>query len=165
MNMAADAGATSTKHAVAVFDPGDKDYNTIAFPSVEIIVPLAEDADCDPLQDDEVRLQSLDESYEKIVKASDPEAEVKRGEGLIYYHFVDVPPGFYRISVRISESWVDLSADLAVTPRGASFLGKKLTTGTAPAKAAVRLHRFKEAPPLEAEPELDISDNPGPPEG
>ena len=36
--MAADAGATSTKHAVAVFDPGDKDYNTIAFPSVEIIV-------------------------------------------------------------------------------------------------------------------------------
>jgi hypothetical protein len=164
MNMAVD-GSAATKHSVAVFDPGDKDFNTIAFPSVEIIVPLAEDADCDPLQDDEVRLQSLDESYEKIVKASDPEAEVKRDEGLIYYHFVDVPPGFYRISVRISETWVDLSTDLAVTPRGASFLGKKLTSATPAAKAAVRLHHFKEAPPLQPEPEQDISDNPGPPEG
>jgi hypothetical protein len=67
-------GRAGMSYPVALFDPRDAHYNTISLQGVDIIIPLEEDLDCDPLQDDEIRLLALDGSYEKIVKASDSDA-------------------------------------------------------------------------------------------
>ena len=113
-------------HSVAAFDPGDKDFNTLVLPCREVVIPLEEDLDCDPLQDDEIRLTSLDGSHEQILRASDQDAERQAEQALIHYRFRDVPPGYYRIAVRIAEQWVDVSTDLVVTARAAFLNGRKL---------------------------------------
>ncbi|MBI2687964.1 MAG: hypothetical protein HYX27_16775 [Acidobacteria bacterium] len=119
-------------YSVALFNKGEEDVNTIVLPGTEIIIPLEEDVDCDPFQDDEIRLMDLcGEGYERIVKSSDPEAVPNHDERLIYYHFTDVPAGLYRLSVRIGGHWVDLASDLIVTPKGA-FLGKDKLGKSAP---------------------------------
>ena len=125
--MGANPGEQDAQHRpVATFERGDSDYNTIALEGIDIVIPLEEDLDCDPLQDDEIRLQNLDGTFEKILKASGPDATPEHGSEVIHYNFRKVPAGFYRISVRVGEAWVDVSTDLMVTPRGAFFRGAKL---------------------------------------
>jgi hypothetical protein len=113
-------------YPVAFFNRGEKEFNTLALAGMEIVIPLEEDLDCDPLQDDEIRLQSVTGEFERVVLASDPEAKPNHEERLIYYHFAGVPPGIYRLSVRIAGSWVDITNELIVTPKGAHLGDKKL---------------------------------------
>ncbi len=152
-------------YPVAVFDPGDAYYNTIVLPGMEIIVPLEEDLDCDPLQDDEVRLQRLDGGFEQIRKASDPEAIPDHEAALIYYHFTDVPAGYYRVSARIGGEWVDVTLDLMLTSKGAHMSGRRLTKDPPPARFDMRQNRplpksdlVDDASPLVLPPEMDQSD-------
>src|SRR5262245_28118198 len=114
----------------ALFNTGETELNTIVLPGMELVIPLEEDLDRDPFQDDEIRLMDLGGAYERVVKSSDPEAVPKREERLIYYHFSEVPAGIYRLSVRIGGQWVDLANGLVVTPKGA-FLGKQKLGETA----------------------------------
>ncbi len=142
--------AAKHDYPVALFDAGDTYYNTIVLPGLEIIVPLEEDLDCDPLQDDEIRLQTLDGSFEQIRKASDPEAVPDDDAGLIYYHFSDVPAGYYRVSVRIGEVWVDVSVNLMVTRKGVYLCGNRLTKEAPAARFQVRQSRPEPGGPLVA---------------
>jgi hypothetical protein len=116
-------------HPVALFNPGDAHYNTIALQGVDIIIPLEEDLDCDPLQDDEIRLLSLDGNYEKVVKASDSDAVPDDEHGIIYYRFQSVPVGVYKVSVLVGQTWVDVFQQILVSPKGVwnseSRLGRK----------------------------------------
>lgn len=128
---------------VAVFNKGEKDWNTIVLPGMELIIPLEEDLDCDPLQDDEIRLLDLAGGQERIVKSSDPEAVPKHEERLIYYHFKNVLPGIYKLSVRIGGHWADLLNDLIVTPKGA-FIGRQRLDAAAP---NVKFDSRRVAPP------------------
>jgi len=132
-------------HSVALFNRGEKEVNTIVLPGMELVIPLEEDMDCDPLQDDEIRLTGAGGGYERVVKSSDPEAVPNHEERLIYYHFPDVPPGIYQLSVRIGGHWVPLANDLIVTPKGA-FLGRE-KLGEAAAKTVFDTRPHPEAKP------------------
>jgi len=137
---------------VALGNQGEQDHNTIVFSGVDITVPLEMDLDNDPLQDDEVRLKSLDGLYEAILLASDPEVKPDTDRQLLLYTFRNVPPGAYRIGVRISdEEWMDVVVGLIVSKTGASLGGK--TLGTKP--DAVKPHEPAPAPKDEASEPLE----------
>jgi hypothetical protein len=153
--MAADQPAPK-RHPVATFDPADREWNTIVLEGLDVVIPLQEDLDCDPLQDDEIRLQNLDGSFEKILNASDPDANPDHDKLVINYNFRKVPAGLYRISVRTGEVWVDVSTELIVSPRGAFFLGKKLSQNPPRASFKGRLE--------EPEPASEEEDDPWSPE-
>ncbi|MRG90705.1 hypothetical protein [Polyangium spumosum] len=122
-------------HDVALGNPRGKDFNTIVLSGVDLTVPLEMDLDDDPLQDDEVRLRSEDGHYEKILLASDADARPDPDKRLVLYTFRLVPPGAYRIAVRIgAEKWLDVVTDLVVTKQGAFLGDKKL--GTEPERVA-----------------------------
>ncbi|HEU0122685.1 MAG TPA: hypothetical protein VFQ91_19290 [Bryobacteraceae bacterium] len=140
-------------YPVALFNPGEKEFNTIALPGMDIVIPLQEDLDCDPLQDDEIRLAELGGGYERIVKSSDPEAVPERGAGLIHYHFPNVPPGLYQLAIRIAGQWLPLASDLVITPKGA-FIGKKKLGSSAP-KLELETRKAPEPPPLPPSPPSD----------
>lgn len=117
----------ASTHRVCVGNLGEDDFNTLVIGGIDLVIPLEMDLDDDPLQDDEIRLRSLDGFFEQIVRASDPDAEPAPDERLIYYHFRDVPPGPYRIEVNVGGVWVLVVDGLIVTRTGSTLHGNKLT--------------------------------------
>jgi len=148
---------------VALGNLGEKDFNTIVLSGVDITVPLEMDLDNDPLQDDEVRLRSEDSHYEKVLFASDPDAVPDKDKNLILYTFRLVPPGAYRISVRISDQrFLDVVTGLVVTKEGA-FIGDQKLGSEPESVASVEPPPEPEEPPEEPEEEslgefVDVND-------
>lgn len=132
---------------MATFDAGDARVNTLALPGRDIVVPLQQDLDCDPLQDDEVRLSSCCGSFEQVLFASDADAVPDDAAAMVHYRFRNVPPNYYRLSVRIGTQWVDITTDLVVTPRGAWLHGRLLT-----AEPPESRYRHRTAAPAPADP-------------
>jgi hypothetical protein len=125
-------------HSVSLQNPGETECNTLTIAAIDITIPLQEDLDCDPLQDDEIRIQSLAGGYEKIVRASDADAVPNHDHAMIHYKFRAVPAGLYKISVRIHGHWVDVSNQLIVTPKGAWLDTTKLTAEPGPPRLRPR---------------------------
>jgi len=140
-----------------------KDFNTIVLSGVDLTVPLEMDLDDDPLQDDEVRLQSEDGRFEKHVLASDPDAKPDVDKRIVLYTFRLVPPGMYRVSVRIgAEKWLDVVTGLVVTKQGA-FLGDKKLGSEPEAVSETTDEPAEEPPEAPQEPEelgefVDVND-------
>lgn len=132
-------------HSVALQNPGEKEWNCLAVPGIDIVVPLHEDLDCDPFQDDEIRLQSLAGGYEKIVRSSSPDATPDHDSAMIYYRFRAVPTGLYSIAVRIHGHWVDISHSLIVTPKGVWLGDTRLDAE--PSRRTLRPRQVSSAPP------------------
>jgi len=136
---------------IALGNPGEKDFNTIVLSGVDITVPLEMDLDNDPLQDDEVRLRSEDGHYEKILLASDADARPDEDKHLILYTFRLVPPGAYRISVRVSDqTWLDVVTGLVITREGA-FIGDEKLGAEPKAVAEASESPAADEPPEEPE--------------
>jgi hypothetical protein len=126
-----------TFHDVVLGNPDDSDFNTIVLSGIDVVVPLEFDVDGDPLHDDEVRLQSEDGSYESVLLASHEDVKADADKRLVLYRFRAVPPGLYRVSVRIgAETWADIVVDLLVSSTGVSLGGKSLTSDDPPAITA-----------------------------
>jgi hypothetical protein len=117
----------ASTHRVCVGNFGEDDFNTLVIDGMDLVIPLEMDLDDDPMQDDEIRLRSIDGFFEQVVRASDPEAEPKPDERLIYYHFRDVPPGAYRIEVNVGGVWALVVDALIVTRTGSMLHGTQLT--------------------------------------
>lgn len=117
----------ASNHRVCVGNLGEDDFNTLVIGGMDLVIPLEMDLDDDPMQDDEIRLRSLDGFFEQVVRASDPDAEPSPDERLIYYHFRDVPPGPYRIEVNVGGAWALVVDGLIVTRTGSMLHGNKLT--------------------------------------
>ena len=145
-------------HDVALGNPRGKDFNTIVLSGVDLAVPLEMDLDCDPLQDDEVRLQSEDGHYEKILLASDADARPDPDKRIVVYTFRLVPPGAYRISVRIgAEKWLDVVTGLVVTKEGA-FVGDQKLGSEPESVAEEKAEDPPEDPPEEAPEEEELGE-------
>ena len=83
--------------------------------------------------------------YERHLLASDPDVRPDPDRRIVLYTFRLVPPGVYRVSVRIAEErWLDVVTELVVTREGAFIGDHKLGVET-------------EAVP-EAAPELDAEE-------
>lgn len=114
---------------VATSGPDDNKYNTLVLSGIELVIPLEADLDADPNTRDSIKLVSQDGAYECVLTVGDTEV-VKDGENPLYfYHFHFVPPGFYRVEVKIGEEWVPIISDLQVNQEGVflnnvSFEGK-----------------------------------------
>jgi hypothetical protein len=119
---------TTSRHAVALGNPGEPHANTIVLGGATVIVPLEMDADNDPLHDDEVRLWSPRGGYDRTILADDPAVLPDPTARLIYYPFDDVPLGVYRVAVCVAGVWHDLMHDLVVARDGTYLGGKKLAT-------------------------------------
>lgn len=130
--MGQDADPRRLERDVAVFEGGDRHTNTIVLRGADIIVPLSRDLDDDPLQDDEVRLQREDGHFERVVRSSDVDVE-PHGDTELLYHFRDVPPGLYRVSVRVAGQWADVIVDLIVRRGGVFCNGERVEQGPAAA--------------------------------
>jgi hypothetical protein len=117
----------ASTYRVCVGNLGEDDFNTLVVDGIDVVIPLEMDLDDDPLQDDEIRLRSLDGFFEQIVRASDPDAEPVPDQRLIYYHFRDVLPGPYLIEVNVGGVWVLVVDGLIVTRTGSMLHGNKLT--------------------------------------
>ena len=113
---------------VSVGNPGEDDFNTIVIGGTDLVIPLEMDLDDDPMQDDEVRLRSLDGFFEQVVRASDPDAAPAPDERLIYYQFRDVPPGAYAIEVNVGGRWSLVASGLIVTKTGSVLGASELNT-------------------------------------
>lgn len=130
---------------ISLGNPTESDFNTIVLSGVDLTVPLEMDLDDDPLQDDEVRLRGESGHYERHLLASDPDVRPDPDRRIVLYTFRLVPPGVYRVSVRIAEErWLDVVTELVVTREGAFIGDHKLGVET-------------EAVP-EAAPELDAEE-------
>jgi hypothetical protein len=104
---------------VMLGSPGDGKFNTIVLGGVDLEVPLEMDLDADPLHDDEVRLLSEDGSYEAVLCANEPDVRADQDKNLYIYRFRSVPPGLYRIQVRISDrGWATVITDILVGRKG-----------------------------------------------
>lgn len=122
------SGDGASTYDVAVGNQGEDDVNTIVLAGVDVTVPLEMDADGDPLQDDEVRIRSEDGFFEKVVRASDPDAEPIEDQRLILYHFRAIPPGAYRVHVNVGGRWVEVLRGLVVSRGEVVHAGRALTT-------------------------------------
>jgi len=132
-------------HDVAFGNAKGRDFNKIVLSGVDITVPLEMDLDDDPLQDDEVRLRGEDGHYDRTLLASDPDAKPDTEKRLVLYTFRLVPPGVYRVSVRIAdEKWMDVVTGLVVKRDGAYVGDKKLGT------EAEKVAEEQASPPEEA---------------
>jgi hypothetical protein len=110
-------------------NPGESDHNTIVLSGIDLVVPLELDLDSDPLHDDEIRLKSETSAFERILLSSDPNATPDPDKHLLLYRFRVVPPGIYRISVKVGETWSDLVVGLVVSKKGAYLGDKRLDDG------------------------------------
>lgn len=113
-------------HDVALGNEGEKDYNRIVLTGVDIVIPVELDMDGDPFQDDAVRLRAEHGHFDQVLVASDRDVEADTDSRYLFYRFRHVPPGAYRVSVRIGDDWVPLLRGLVVTKDGAFVGGKKL---------------------------------------
>jgi hypothetical protein len=124
--MAADEFLLAEVHEVALGNVDEDDYNTLVLSGIDVVVPVELDADGDPLQDDEVRLRSEDGYYDVVLRSSDPDVEADADAGYLNYCFRLVPPGVYRVSVRVREHWALLVRGLVVKRDGVYINGTKL---------------------------------------
>jgi hypothetical protein len=137
---------TTSRHAVALGNPGESHGNTIVLGGATVVVPLEMDADNDPLHDDEVRLWSPRGGYDRTIFADDPAVEPDPDARLIYYSFDDVPLGVYRVAVCVAGEWHDLMHDLVVARDGTYLGGKKLATEKPTVEAAPDASDADDAP-------------------
>lgn len=149
--------AESTEHAgewfdVALGNQDDTDHNTIVLSGVDLVVPLELDLDGDPLHDDEVKLKAETGEFERILLSSDPDVTPDPDRGLLLYRFRVVPPGVYRLSVKVGEMWSELAIGLAVSMQGA-YLGDRKLNDASPSAA-------RSAPPPAAAEEPELSPAP-----
>ena len=118
------ARALGATFEVALGNSHERDHNTLVLSGIDLVVPLEIDLDCDPLHDDEVRLASEDGAFERVLLSSDPHVTPDAAKRLLLYRFRAVPPGLYRLAVKVGERWSDLVVGLVVSARGA-FLGDR----------------------------------------
>jgi hypothetical protein len=109
---------------VMLGEPGQKASNVLVLGGMDIVIPLERDMDGDPLQDDTVRLASLDGGYEQVLQASDLDVEPDPDNRLLHYRFREVPPGVYAVSVNVAGTWSVVIPDLIVRRNGA-FIGER----------------------------------------
>ena len=127
-------------HAVMLRDVGDAGFNTIRLTGVDLVVPVELDLDGDPLMDDVVSLRSAHGRYEQTLVVGDPDVEIVEAQRLAYYRFTDVPPGLYRVAVRIRDRWVRVIDGLLVTVEGAFVRGEALGAEL-PSEVVAPIHR------------------------
>ncbi|WP_224366428.1 carboxypeptidase-like regulatory domain-containing protein [Hyalangium versicolor] len=109
---------------VMLGEPGQQAHNILVLGGMDIVIPLERDLDGDPMQDDTIRLASLDGSYALVLKASDLDVEPDPDNRLLHYRFRGVPPGVYSVAVNIAGEWSVVIPDLIVRRSGA-FLGER----------------------------------------
>ncbi len=114
------------EYDVAVSDAEDDSVNTLAFTLVDIVIPLARDADGDPFQDDEVKLRSHDGSFEQLLRVDSPDVEENSGD-LLLYHFRAVPRGVYGVWICIGGRWTEVMRALIVSKRGVYHQGRRMS--------------------------------------
>lgn len=129
--MAVEAEAAAAAHDVALFNPGEKEHNTIVLGGVDVVVPLELDVDGDPLQDDAVCLRSRTGRFEDVRLSSDEQVTATPDKRHLYYPFHDVPAGLYCVDVRIGDSWVNIQSNLLVV-KGTAYWNEKELTGDLP---------------------------------
>lgn len=114
------------KHAVALFEPGDEGHNTLVLGGLDVVVPVEMDLDGDPLQDDAVSLRGAHGTYDEVLTVGDPDVRPDPDRHLAFYRFRHVPPGLYRVAVRIGGAWVPIGTRLTVRKEGVFWNGTKL---------------------------------------
>jgi hypothetical protein len=124
--MAADEYLLWDVHDVALGNIDEDDFNTLVLSGIDVVVPVEMDIDDDPLQDDEVRLRSEDGYYDAVLRSTDPDVEPDSEAGYLNYCFRLVPPGVYRVSVRVREHWSLLVRGLVVKRDGVYLNGEQL---------------------------------------
>lgn len=113
---------------VCLGDPDGSDFNTIVFAGVDLEIPLEADLDGDPLHDDEVRLVAEHGGYDAHLCANEPDVRHVPDKNVYVYRFRDVPPGLYRVLVRVADQgWATVMSGLVVHRSGARLGGKELT--------------------------------------
>lgn len=141
---------------VAPATSGETKVNTIAVLHSDVVVPLEMDLDGDPLQDDEVRIRTIDGSFERVLRANGPGVERDQAAGLFRYHFADLRYGAYRLGVRVGDRWGDVG-DLVVRAGATTISGTQLSTQPQP----IQLPPAVEPP---EQPEPPASTSPWPPD-
>jgi len=111
---------------VALSAPDDDTHQVVVVGGIDLVIPLEQDLDDDPLQDDEVRLRSAASGVELHLLASDPDVTPDPDSSLLLYHFREVPPGLYDVEVKCGEHWTTILRGLLVTPSGAQTHSKTL---------------------------------------
>lgn len=114
------------RHAVALFDPGDEGHNVLVLSGIDVVVPVEMDLDGDPLQDDAVSLRSIHGLYEQVLTVGDPDVRPDPDRRVAFYRFRYVPPGLYRVAVRIGSGWMPIGTRLTVRKDGVYWDGTRL---------------------------------------
>jgi hypothetical protein len=118
---------------VTLGTPDDTSHNVVVLSGVDLDVPLEADLDDDPLHDDELLLEGTDGSFRRLTPKH-PDVRLDLEKKLYIYRFRSVPPGEYRLSVRLSDDvWASIATGIRVDKRGASFGGRQLTDAPPPA--------------------------------
>ena len=112
---------------VMLGNPGDELFNVLVLAGIDVVMPLERDLDRDPLQDDEVSLQSLDGAYEQVLFSSDDDVAPDDDNRLLYYRFRLVPPGVYSVFVKTAGKASEIVRGLIVRRDGVYLGTKKLT--------------------------------------
>jgi hypothetical protein len=150
---------------VGLGDPGGADFNTLVLTGVDVVVPLEADLDGDPLHDDEVRLLSESGDFDVQLCANEPDVKHLADKNLYAYTFRDVPPGVYRVLVKVGEDWATVMGGLVVHRAGVRLDGKEVETEEPEALTEADV---AETPPAEAAPPtlgmklgeyMDVADN------
>jgi hypothetical protein len=105
----------------------DKLENVVVLSGMDLYVPLEADLDGDPFHDDILRLESADGRC-WILNADEPAVGLDLDRKLHVYTFRGVPPGLYKISVKLSDDvWSTVVSGIVVNKKGALLGGKELT--------------------------------------
>ena len=139
-------------HEVALGNESEQDHNTIVLTGVDVVLPLEMDLDGDPLQDDEANLRSASGHYDKTLTVADHDVTPDKENGQLLYRFRDVPPGHYRVAVKVADRWVPVLRGIVITKDGAFHGNKKLGSEVSPVKAAPPPPDAGDAEPVDAPP-------------
>lgn len=121
---------------VALGNKSEKDHNTIVLTGVDVVLPLEMDLDGDPLQDDEANLRSASGHYDRTLTVAHPDVTPDKDNGQLLYRFRDVPPGHYRVAVKVANHWVPVLRGIVITKDGAFVGDKQLETDVPKVRAA-----------------------------
>ena len=127
------------RHAVALFEPGDEGHNVIVLSRVDVVIPIEMDLDGDPQQDDMVSLGSVHGLYEHVLRVGDEDVGPDPDRRIALYHFRHVPPGLYRVAVRIGAAWVQLGSQLSIRREGVFWNGVRLSESAPDVTAATEM--------------------------
>lgn len=123
-------------HEVALGNRSETDHNTIVLTGVDVVLPLEMDADGDPLQDDEANLRSASGHYDRTLTVGHPDVTPDKDNGQLLYRFRDVPPGHYRVAVKVADRWMPVLRGIVITKDGAFVGDRKLASDVPAVKAA-----------------------------